>query len=351
MKIIVIGQFDLEVYAKAYYSAFKELGHEVEAIDYYSFWLKGKSKFCQIYNRIQKRYYIGHSMFLYNMAIKKKVKEMKPDLVFIYRGLNVFPSTVRKIRKQTMVFSYNNDDPMSGLPSKTFYDKYLHYLKYCDMNYVYRKKNIDDLAKMGITNTAILLPNYLKKWNFHIDCVKDIPIVFLGHYEPDGRDKMIERLMDEGLPISLYGDYVWKEDCPIYDKLKSIMHPLAIGEKYNEIINRSQIILVFLSKRNADTYTRRCFEIPATKNLMLCEYTDDMNAMFPENKAAVYFRNDDELVEKCTYLLANPKEIERIAENGYKRLHEIGGSEIDRANEILQAYNKIKASKETLINK
>jgi spore maturation protein CgeB len=351
MRIIVIGAYNVEMYAKAMYNAFKELGHEVIAIDYFSFWPKWDNPICKIYNRIQQRYYIGHSIFLYNKAIKKTVNEFKPDFVFIYRGLNVFPSTIKKIKDKTVVISYNNDDPYSGKPSKSFYNYYLGYIKYCDLNYVFRQKNIDDFAKIGIKNTAILMPYYLHKRNYPIDCEKDISIAFLGHYEPDGRDRTIKRLLDEGLQVELYGNYVWKEDCPIYKELKPIMHPLVFEEEYNRTINRSKIQLIFFSKINADTYTTRCYEIPAAKTLMMSEYNDFMNAMFPENEAAVYFRNDDELVEKCRYLLANPKEIERIAENGYKRLHEIGGSEIDRANEILQAYNKIKASKETLINK
>ena len=96
---------------------------------------------------------------------------------------------------------------------------------------------------------------------------------------------------------------------------------------------------------NHDTYTRRCFEIPAAKTLMLCEYTEDMDRMFPEDECAVYFRSKEELVEKCKALLANPEKIVKIAENGYNRLKEIGGSEVDRCQQIIEVYNKYKQDK------
>jgi spore maturation protein CgeB len=108
-----------------------------------------------------------------------------------------------------------------------------------------------------------------------------------------------------------------------------------MGDEYNYTINRFQIALVFLSKLNHDTYTRRCFEIPATKTLMLCEYSDDMNSLFPENECAVYFRSKEDLAEKIKYLLCNPGEIDRIAKNGFERLKVIGGSEVDRCSEII----------------
>ena len=75
---------------------------------------------------------------------------------------------------------------------------------------------------------------------------------------------------------------------------------------------------------------------------MLSEYTDDLNRMFPADECAVYFKSPEEMVEKCKYLLSHPDEIKRIAENGYNRLKELGGSEIDRCRQIVETYNELK---------
>ena len=194
---------------------------------------------------------------------------------------------------------------------------------------------------MGVTNTKILLPYFRKASNYPIECKKDIPIAFLGHFENDGRDKYIFELKKAGIPVVVYGDNHWL-NAPLYEEIKDVVFPAKRGKEYNETINRTRICLVFFSKLNHDTYTRRCFEIPAAKSVMLSEYTDDMNELFPENMCAVYFRNMEELISKASYLLENSSENERIAQNAYNRVLELGGSEFDRSQQIIEDYISIR---------
>lgn len=75
---------------------------------------------------------------------------------------------------------------------------------------------------------------------------------------------------------------------------------------------------------------------------MLSEYTEDLDKMFPSDECAVYFKTPVEMVEKSRYLLSQPEEIKRIAENGYQRLKVLGGSEVDRCRQIVETYNTLK---------
>lgn len=220
-----------------------------------------------------------------------------------------------------------------------FYRNFHASLPLTDVNFVYRDKNLFDYEKVGAKNTQLLLPYYIKKNNYYEDCIDEIPIAFLGHFENDGRDRFIKALVDAGLPVTVYNGSDW-EKAPLYEYIKEHVVPGKREAAYNYTINQCKIALVFLSKLNSDKYTRRCFEIPATKTLMLSEYTEELDKMFPSGQCAVYFKNEQELVEKCKYLLENSKEIERIASNGYNRLRELGGSEIDRCKQIVEIFNK-----------
>jgi spore maturation protein CgeB len=111
---------------------------------------------------------------------------------------------------------------------------------------------------------------------------------------------------------------------------------------YNQILNDSKIALVFFSKLNLDTYTRRVFEIPASKTFMLSEYTVDMSSLFIEGKEAEYFRNSKELIIKIEHYLKNEKERIRIAENGYKKVRKDGHEAVDRAKQILSVFENVK---------
>ncbi len=341
LKILIVGSFRYEMYASAFSYGFRKLGHEVVELDYNRYKLSEGNPLFRLLNRIQDRFHYGLKMRAYNRAIINVVENDLPNLVFFYRCYHVYTSTLEKIRGKCLIMSYNNDDPFSGVPSRNFFRHYISNVGICDIVYAYRKKNIKDLANIGVYNTKVLLPYYRENANYYDPTVqKSEPLAFLGHFENDGRDGYIKALIDAGLPVKVYGGGLWKR-APLYDDIKDVVSEKQFGPDYNKKLNQCQIALVFLSKLNHDTYTRRCFEIPAAKTLMVCEYTEDMDSMFPENECAVYFRSKEELVTKCKELLDNPEEISRIAENGYNRLKEIGGSEVDRCKEIVEAYRKI----------
>lgn len=340
MKILIVGSFRHEMYAPAFSDGFKQLGYDVVEVDYDLYCFTGKGFIPSLLNRVQNRYHYGFKMRQYNRNIISIVEKERPDLVFLYRCYHIYTSTMKAIRRKTVVMSYNNDDPFSGIPSKAYYRYHIENARYCNLNYVYRARNIKDYALIGVENTKVLLPYYLSGQNKPVECEKDIPIAFLGHFENDGRDKYILSLKEAGVPVVVYGDAKWKE-APLYEKIKEVVYPDKRGEEYNLTINRCLICLVFFSKLNHDTYTRRCFEIPAAKTVMLCEYTDDMNRLFPDGECAAYFRNLEELVEKAKGLLNNETYRNEIAHNAYARLQILGGSEIDRCKQIIEDWRGI----------
>lgn len=337
MKIIIVGDFVHEMYEKALYNAFKELGEEVIAFELYKY--SGNNIFSRFIRKVQSRLLTGPIISKLNSDLIRQVREQKPDLIFLYRTPQIFAKTVIEIKKLgTKVFSYNNDDPFSGIPTLRFWRHYQETAKFCDHNFVYRKKNILDFKNIGIENVSVLRSYYIKENNFPIVCDKKYDVIFIGHYENDGRDKYIKALIDAGISITVFGDKFWKKSS-MYKQIKSVIKASKRGKEYNETLNRAKIALVFLSKINADTYTRRCFEIPAAKTLMLSEYTDDLNSMFEADKEAVYFSYPEELVNKCRYLLNNRELISEISNNGYRKLTQAGHEVTDRAKEIMKKYN------------
>ncbi|HEY9221967.1 MAG TPA: glycosyltransferase [Lutibacter sp.] len=341
MKIVVVGSFLHPMYARAVYDAFLKQGFKTYAFDWEEHKIKG-NKLYNFISRVEERLLIGPFISRTNARLLKLVEDVKPDLVFIYRGTHIKSTTVSALKeKGIIVFSYHNDDPFCGVPSKRYMRNYIKSAYFCDFNFVYRHKNIDDFANIGIHNVDILRSYYIKENNFYIDCEKIYDLVFAGHFENDGRDRYIKSLKDAGLNVLVFGDAAWTKSL-IYQELKQIIKKDKRGLAYNKLLNQTKIALVFLSKTNSDTYTRRCFEIPATKTLMLCEYTDDMASMFEMDKEAVYFSSASELIEKCKYLLNNPDMIKEIGDNGYNRLMKDGHLIDDRIDEIIKKFNRLK---------
>lgn len=349
IKILIVGNGAYFYYEHALCEAFKEIGYiNTELYEYNDYIVKYLDERFKISNiilgKVQNKFSIGPGVKKLNDVLIEKCKKESPEIVFLYRCRAIQPETIRKIKKMgCVIFSYNNDNAFSDYFPKYFWRNYKNSIKLCDMNFVYRKSNIEDCKKSGSKKTEVLRSYYMDSRNFPIkteEKIKDFPdVVFLGHYENDGRREFLLTLAESGVRIGLPS--VWK------GKIDSnnIVFLNDTQSQYNRMINSAKIALVFLSTLNHDTYTRRCFEIPATKTMMLSVYTEDLASMFEPEKEAVYFENADSLVGKVKYYLENSESRENIANAGYKRLLRDGHEVKDRAKQILEAYTLIKEEK------
>ena len=218
-------------------------------------------------------------------------------------------------------------------------------IPFYDHIFAYRWKNIDDYHKIGYHNTSLLRSYYLKDKNYHLSTPHPAyacDVIFIGHFEDDGRDLAIKTLLEAGVNLKLFGTG-W-EKSRLYDffvqkfgSIKPLYH-----DEYNKALNSAKIALVFLSKLNNDTYTRRCFEIPATQTMMMAEYTADLATLFEEGKEADFFRNHDELLQKIKKYLNDEELLKQIGISGFTRLLAEGHEVTDRAAEVVKEYDRMK---------
>ncbi len=357
MKILIIADWHGKIYAQAFYEGFKNLGYDTykfswkeyfKHYQYSDYYETDGNKLKSFYYKFQNKFLIGPVVRKINKDVIKKVQEIKPDLVFIYRGTHIYPKTIQKIKQfGCKVFGYNNDEPFSDkyrLIDFRLWSLYKKSIFNYDWIFAYRWKNIDDYKIIGYNNVSLLRSYYIKGDNFYIpNLEKKYDIVFIGHWENDGRDETIKYLLDNGINIKLFG-MEWQRSKYYKSFIQKMGEIKPIyGEKYNLTINQAKIALVFLSKLNNDTYTRRCFEIPATKTMMISEYTDDLaKNLFEEDKEAVYFKGKEELLKKVKLYLKDENKIKEVGENGYNRLMRDGHEVKDRCEEIIKVYNEIK---------
>ena len=226
---------------------------------------------------------------------------------------------------------------------------YRHYIKSLpeyDWIFAYRPKNLTDYRKLGFNNTSLLRSYYIKEKNFP---VSELPtekhchdVAFIGHFEDDGREEYIKYLMeDKGIDFHLYGT-LWDRSRYAMEIRSHFGEITPLYDNYNLALNSARIALSFLSKRNNDTYTRRCFEITAAKTFMLSQYTDDLDSMFKEGVEAEYFHDKEEMMDKIRYYLKHNDKREKIARAGHERLLRDGHEVMDRAREIIKTLKRMK---------
>ena len=350
---MVVGNGHSAIHEVAVVDALKHLGHQVKPFYWHSF-LNSSSWLLRLWRRLQNKFLVGSMITKINLLLIQKSLQFEPELIFIYRGTHIKKNTIQKIKKlipSCFIYGYNNDDPFSNAYPFWLWRHFIKSIPFYDIVFAYRHSNLVDFKENGAKQVELLrswyLPYLHKPLDFSVrkntnDCI------FVGHYEKDGRAECLESLTRIGINLQLAGPYSGLKDSgwdiPVKNsKILQSLLPISYlsGHQYVEAIRNSRMALCFLSKLNRDTYTRRCFEIPAIGTVLVSEYTDDLSTLFIEDKEAIFFRSKGELVNKVKYYLANPDLLENIRLQGMQRVIQGGHDIYSRVNYVLKFSGKI----------
>lgn len=160
--------------------------------------------------------------------------------------------------------------------------------------------------------------------------------VFIGTYEPE-RCASINALAAAGVSIVVYGADKggWK---------RAYLHPAVslqnsvFADEYVKAWHTGKVALCFLRKINRDRITQRTMEIAAIGRPMVAERTDEHDQHFLHGEEYLGFRDDNELVTSVHALLADRAKREQLGAAGRARCETSGYSSVDRARQMLAAF-------------
>ena len=348
MKLMIVGAWAWPQYEEAFARGLSVAGVEVFA-------LATSNHFNGILGRIQQTIpLLEPNLLRLNRAVVAAAIEEHPDLVLFWRPTHILPETICQLASMgVQTASYNNDDPFGpqvhgNVPwhHHFLWRLYIKCLPLFNYNFFYRKINCAEAIAVNAKHADVLLP-YFMPWQdrpVHLTTLEkkryETDVVFVGHYEPDGRENCISALVNADIRIKLWGGHYWNRAVlgDLYERLAPIVP--AEGDAYSRALCGAKVCLCFLSKLNRDTYTRRCFEIPACGRVMLAERTDDLMHFFQEDEEACFFSSPEELVRKVQWLINQPDIRERIAQAGLRRVWADGHDVDSRAKYFLSVVCK-----------
>ncbi|TVT47069.1 MAG: glycosyltransferase [Denitromonas halophila] len=342
MKILVAGNWHSELHEEVVARALAVLGHDVCGFKWHGYFARHSGALGGVWHlaqRAQDKYVAGPLVAQLNRDFLKQVKALEPEMIFVYRGTHITADTLRAVKKAMpgcVLVGYNNDDPFAPHQPAYLWRHFLKAVPVYDLVLAYRHANIPEYLAAGARKVELLRSWYVPQRNHPVTLTPselerfEADVVFVGHYEPDQRLEFLEEIVRQGFRLRLFGPgYDWDPVIRSSPWLRDqVPVQLVWGEDYNRALCGAKIALCFFSKLNRDTYTRRCFEIPATGTLLLSEHSDDLATLFEPGKEVALFATRDEMMTKIREYLADDVLRGTVAHAGYRRVlegrHDVG---------------------------
>jgi spore maturation protein CgeB len=299
-------------YSFEYYSFYDSLigmGHEVEYFDFYSL-------------------YKLHGRLEMTKMLRRKVDELKPDLMFVFMFSDEFDrEELRKItvETETITFNWFADDHWR-------FDNFSQHWAPCfDFVSTTDQKAFEKYKAIGYDN--VLLTQWAANPRIWSCAVKEprYGVTFIGQ-EHGNRKSVVTFLRKQGISVEVWGPR-WKLTRiheiahNHYLMTDSMYERVASSTRVSQqemiaILQQSQINLNLSasSQTSQNQIKGRNFEIPACGGFQISGYAGRLEEYFQIDHEIICYKTIDELVDKIRYYLQHEKERREIAEAGYRRI-------------------------------
>ncbi len=352
LKILYVGRLGPGETCLQRMIALEDLGHDVTginaAIANTALWWRLKKLPGQISYRLFRMGWGPFPLFdveSVNKDIRCAIRDETWDVLWIDKGLTVYPGTLRQVKRRRpdcRIVGYSPDDMYQRRnQSKQF----LQDLPWYDVFFTTKSYNVKELESLGCPRVLFIENGFDPRTHRPIALTPEErsrlggALGFVGSWEED-RESRVFRLAEAGFSVRVRGAG-WKQCRRRHPNVRLELVDLY-GDDYAKAICASDINLCFLRKANRDLQTTRSIEIPACGAFMLAERTDEHRQLFEEGREAEFFASDDELVTKARYYCDHPEERNRIAVAGRQRCLASGYSNQDRLKAMLLSLAKIR---------
>lgn len=273
-----------------------------------------------------------------NQQLLERVRVFRPGIIWIFKGMEIFPATLRELSGMGCILAnYNPDNPFhfSGAGSgnknitDALHDYHLHF------SYSFSIKSM--LEAMGL-NARLLPFGFEVSEEVYTQARAQQEVIktcFLGN--PDRiRAAILDRLAENGIDIDVYG-HDWK---------KFVHHPsitvfnAVYGDDFWKVLGKYRVQLNLMRPHNVDAHNMRSFEIPAIGGIQVAPDTPEHRKYFTEGKEIFLFNSLSNCIPLIRSLLDMSKtEADAIRIAARQRSVNDGYSYRDRAmqvNNILQ---------------
>lgn len=249
-----------------------------------------------------------------NCQFKSEVLAFKPDIVWVFKGMEIFPESLKWARLQGIkLVNYNGDSPFifsgrgSGNKNVTesigLYDLFLTY------SFVDKEKMESEYhVKSNIVPFGFDISEELFKQCEQIKEVKKV--CFIGNADSH-RANFLASLADKGIELDVYGNG-WNR----YIKHPGItFYPSVKNDEYWKTLRKYRVQLNLMRPHNPTTHNMRTFEAAGVGAIQLAPETQDHQLYFKEDEEIFLFKD----VKTCADKISEIKNLSIQQANGIRK--------------------------------
>ena len=334
MKILVVSDLSSHALGNLYIAAFKACGHEVAAFDV-DRTIEKYSRYGMLGKKINLFWPVDAWCRKGNRELALECINIKPEIVIIFGIAQVMYGALaflKSIHDCTVALYW--PDTLLNLKREQADAMPLY-----DLVATYSEKSIPLFKALG-SKSQVWLPfagdvSFLGKPTAD-QTTYDYDVSFAGGWRPE-REKALKSIIENtsGLTVTIRGTS-WERFCKD-KKILNCCNPTPLyGQDFGDLIRSSRINLNVIDDTNYPAANMRFFEIPAAGGLQLSSECPEMTDIFRDGEHILSFKDEDEMLAKIEWVLANRQGAETIRAASH-RLITTNHTYADRAEQLLAA--------------
>lgn len=262
-----------------------------------------------------------------NRDLVRLVRQHKPDVVWFDKPIYFTRKTLLDIKETgAQTVCYNQDNPF-GPRKDGCWLQFYKVFRLFDLHCLLRTADIPRYTAWGLPWIKVLLsfePTIHfpppEGWS---DERRTRAVSYIGSpYEE--RPHFLQRLAGmQHIPLSISGPR-WRRFLRPEAYQRLVTDDYLFDSDYRQTIWRSRINLSFVTHLNEEDLGHKSVEIAACRGFLLATRTEGHQALFEEDREAVFFSSVEECADKCRFYLNRPDLREAIAQRGQQRAVQSG---------------------------
>jgi len=339
MRLLIVGSDQVYAIENFYVKYLKDSGVHVSLFTAQNYFYAYYNK--SIINKLLYKISFSGIIGKINILFRKKIREFNPDIIWIFKGMEITPSSLKWAKRHKIkLFNYNPDNPFIFSGNGSGNINVTKSIPLFDIHFTYNLSVKERLEKEFNLKTAWLPFGFdlnEEIFNKSLDQEEIIRVCFVGNPDEERVD-FIERMAEEGIKIDVFG-HNW--DRFIKHPSIKISKPIY-GEDFWKTLRRYRIQLNLMRVHNLDSHNMRSFELPAVGGIMLAPDTKEHKLFFKNREEVFLFDSFEESITLTKKILGMKKEdVDIIRERARSRSLQEGYSYKDRAKAALKVLQSV----------